>query len=638
MKTILKNASAAVSVLLMLLLLHSCSNYPEVIDKPEHGLKNTTILKIDKVSLTDTATVLYFDATFHPNYWIRIAGDTYLKAAGEKYLITGADGIKIDTEHWMPASGRDSFALFFPPIPKGIKTVDFLEGDCDDCFKIWDIDLTGKGLRFTPDFPREVAESKIDKNAILPPVELKPGKTTVNVHFCGLKDGYAINEPMLIVGDVASLTQKQLEPVSSGGNSYTFEFLQSGTTTAMIVANYRVLLQQLVLAPGETTDVYFDNTMQSVNEQRQEKGLAKMRYVGFTGKFASLNTELSLIDRGAYEQEGDERGDFSMLDMTPVEWVKSEMKKAAEVVAKIEKDPALSPAAKTYLSQNKKVSCLQHINRMESAYEWKYREKNNLDFRTPIDYKAPKFTDEVILLTKEFQPSNIEYLYQNGAIYGYSDFIMKLSSDAKLSELTGGETGIIQDIKKAGRILHGVENLKKLTVEEEAILNSLSLTFLKDAFWAAREEAQRKYNEALAKGGYTILDTPKAAANSLLETIIAQHKGKPLFIDFWATWCGPCIQGMKAIKPFKPEMKEKGVEVLYISGETSPKSKWMGMLPDIGGLHYYLTNDEWGAVCGKYKVDGIPCYMIVDKKGKIVYQQSGFPGVDKLREEFSKVW
>lgn len=632
----LKKITAVCIVLLSFVLLHSCGQRPQVIEHPEHGLKNTEIITIAKIEHADTATVVYVDAKFRPRYWIKVASDTYLKAGDEKLLITGADGIEIDSLHWMPDSGEDSFTLFFPPIAKGITSIDFIEGDCEDCFKIWDIDLTGKGLKYTPDIPKPTLSHVIDKTEPLPPVELNSAKTTVNLHLSGLKEGYKVAAPTLIINDVFLMDQKRLEPVKTEGNTYTYEFIQNGTTTARVAINYEGL-PDLILSPGETADMYIDLTARSINNNSKD-GAKGMPYLGFKGKYAVLNWELSNVNSSKYYEETTMDDIMAILDIQPQEWIDKQIAEANEASTKIEGDNSLSLAAKTYLKQKTNISLINNLSRIRNNYEWAYREKHKIDYRTPIDYELPEYNDEVIFRLKDTKPNNIDYIYQEGALFAFSSLAFVISSDEKLNELTGTETGLLQDLRKAGEILRKVDDMNALTADEEATLNSFSIPLIKDAFLAARAEAKRKYDEAVAKGGYTIMDTPKASNDKLLETIIAQYKGKPLFIDFWATWCGPCINAMKAIKPFKPEMKEKGVEIVYISGETSPKGKWMGMLPDIGGLHYYLTNEQWGAVCDKYGVDGIPCYMIVDKNGKIVYQQSGFPGVEKLREEFEKVW
>ena len=43
----------------------------------------------------------------------------------------------------------------------------------------------------------------------------------------------------------------------------------------------------------------------------------------------------------------------------------------------------------------------------------------------------------------------------------------------------------------------------------------------------------------------------------------------------------------------KDVMKEQGVVMIYITNESSPKATWLAMLPDIGGIHYHLTNEQW---------------------------------------------
>lgn len=50
----------------------------------------------------------------------------------------------LDTEFYMPETGRHDFSLSFPPVDPKTAKIDLIESDCPDCFKIYDIDLTGK--------------------------------------------------------------------------------------------------------------------------------------------------------------------------------------------------------------------------------------------------------------------------------------------------------------------------------------------------------------------------------------------------------------------------------------------------------------------------------------------------------------
>ena len=90
--------------------------------------------------------------------------------------------------------------------------------------------------------------------------------------------------------------------------------------------------------------------------------------------------------------------------------------------------------------------------------------------------------------------------------------------------------------------------------------------------------------------------------------------------------------------PLKAEMKEQGVVMIYITNHTSPRAVWIGMLPNIGGIHYQLTAEQWAALSSRYQIRGFPTYMIFDKTGERTFEIVGFPGNDRMREQLAKVW
>jgi len=92
------------------------------------------------------------------------------------------------------------------------------------------------------------------------------------------------------------------------------------------------------------------------------------------------------------------------------------------------------------------------------------------------------------------------------------------------------------------------------------------------------------------------------------------------------------------MQPLKAEMKERGVVAIYITDESSSKTKWRTMLPDIGGIHYFLTQEQMSALRAKYQIQGFPTYMIFDKMGEKTFQTAGFPGNDRMRAELMRVW
>ena len=98
--------------------------------------------------------------------------------------------------------------------------------------------------------------------------------------------------------------------------------------------------------------------------------------------------------------------------------------------------------------------------------------------------------------------------------------------------------------------------------------------------------------------------------------ILKQYKGKTIFIDVWAGWCGDCRKGMPDVK--KLQKKHKDVLFLFLSLDKTLQS-WKQAITalNIKGEHYFIASGWKGAFCSSIQLDWIPRYMIVNPKGEI---------------------
>ncbi|MXZ44868.1 MAG: TlpA family protein disulfide reductase [Gammaproteobacteria bacterium] len=94
-------------------------------------------------------------------------------------------------------------------------------------------------------------------------------------------------------------------------------------------------------------------------------------------------------------------------------------------------------------------------------------------------------------------------------------------------------------------------------------------------------------------------------------------------LDFWATWCQPCIRGMPDLQALHDDFDDQGVEVLAVNvGETVETIR---EFLEPSGYSFPVVIDTNEKISGSYGVFGIPRLLIIDKSGRLRHIEVGYP-------------
>jgi peroxiredoxin len=104
---------------------------------------------------------------------------------------------------------------------------------------------------------------------------------------------------------------------------------------------------------------------------------------------------------------------------------------------------------------------------------------------------------------------------------------------------------------------------------------------------------------------------------------LKQLRGKVVFLNVWATWCGPCREEMPSMETLYDELKSnKDFVMLAVSQDTKGKAAVVSYA-EKNGYHFKILLDPENKVGESYGVSGVPETFIIDRKGRIVAHHMG---------------
>jgi len=272
-----------------------------------------------------------------------------------------------------------------------------------------------------------------------------------------------------------------------------------------------------------------------------------------------------------------------------------------------------------------------HINNIENYEQYYQYLTKDLDFKAEEtlykDYKDFNFYDTEAYETSNAYKRLLETHYQRIAQN-------KANNNGKDLTLTFLET-----INKS---------FSDGSVKEQLMFNYLRYGMkaneaLESVYKLYKSSSQNSDNLSKVTSSYKVLTklTPgKPSPKFIYENYIGgmtgleDLAGKIVYIDVWATWCGPCLREIPALKSLENDYHNKNIAFVSLSiDEKKDYQKWRTMIADkeLTGIQLMADNNWNSSFITSYGIKGIPRFILIDTLGNIINSDAPRPSNPKIR-------
>lgn len=384
------------------------------------------------------------------------------------------------------------------------------------------------------------------------------------------------------------------------------------------------------LEPGQTVAVIIDKEEQS--KKKLEKG-----YYSYLGTTAKINNELAGIDfyRTPYEELMN-----AVKTIKPTDYKNTTLDKWKETkkgLLKSLNDKKVSPA--THKIALAKQDVVFANNLFDYAMYRKYEENDTANKIAKIPTEASFFNfindfdlnNKELFIVDEFSTflNRLEFAEPLFRVNNMVSYDMPVNEkEVRLNQLTDSvfytlapqkNNLILQTIhlRAVPFTLRFILGKNSDTVRNNYVEN-LKVIF-KDPFFSS--ELGRLAIADNNRNNNIGTDLPDTKAAQIFNNIISKYKGKRVYVDFWATTCGPCVGSIKHQYNLREKMNNKPeFDFVFITSEDeSPKEDYEKFVQEQKLTNtYYLKISDYHYLRELFKFNGIPRYVVINEDGKLI--------------------
>lgn len=112
------------------------------------------------------------------------------------------------------------------------------------------------------------------------------------------------------------------------------------------------------------------------------------------------------------------------------------------------------------------------------------------------------------------------------------------------------------------------------------------------------------------------------SSRAALEKALAEHKGDVVYLDFWASWCGPCRKSFPWMNKISASYKQQGFSVISVNLDANRDLAMQFLIETPASFD--VIYDPKGTIAKHFKIQGMPSSMLIGRDGKIKSRHTGF--------------